>query len=145
MTPIKISRQLEAPRTEAWEKLSDLGSHDTWMKDADSIEFLTDRKSGVGARMRVPTRIGIFRTIDILEVVDWVDGQSIAVNHQGLVSGSGRFTLSGDGARTMMTWTETLSFPWWLGGAVTAWLAKPVLKLIWAGNLKRFANQISRE
>lgn len=145
MTPIKISQQIQAPRTRAWEKLSDLGSHDTWMRDAESIEFLTDRKSGVGARMRVPTRIGIFRTIDILEVVDWVDGQSIAVNHQGLVSGSGRFTLSGDDGRTTMTWTETLSFPWWLGGAVTAWLARPVLKLIWAGNLKRFANQISRE
>ncbi len=95
--------------------------------------------------MRVPTRIGIFRTTDILEVVDWVDGQSIAVSHQGVVSGSGRFTLSGDDVETTLTWTEDIVFPWWVGGVVTAWLARPVLKLIWSGNLNRFALQLSTD
>ncbi|HEY5889485.1 MAG TPA: SRPBCC family protein [Acidimicrobiia bacterium] len=145
MSRIEISRQIEAPVSRAWEKLSDLASHDSWMRDAESVEFLSERRSGIGTRMRVPTRVGIFRTTDILEVVDWVDGQSIAVSHQGIFSGSGRFTLSGDEVETTITWTEDILFPWWVGGVVAAWFARPVLKLIWSGNLNRFGLQLSTE
>lgn len=144
MSRISISHQVPTSAARAWEKLSDLSSHDTWMRDAESIEFLTEQRSGVGTRMRVPTKVGPFRTTDILEVVEWVEGQSIAVSHQGFVGGAGRFTLSGGDAQTTVTWTESLSFPWWVGGAITAWLARPVLKLFWAGNLKRFASQLQK-
>lgn len=110
------------------------------MKDAISVEFLGIADSGMGTRMRVPTRVGPFRTTDIIEVVRWVEGISIGVEHRGLVSGSGNFRLYPDEAGTLVEWTEDLRFPWWLGGPLTAWLAAPVLRWIWRGNLARFAH-----
>lgn len=111
------------------------------MKDAVEIEFLGVKQSGIGTRMRVPTRVGPFRTIDILEVTGWVDGESITVNHEGLVSGSGQFSLKGDHP-TLVVWEETLRFPWWIGGPVAAVLARPILRRIWSGNLSRLAARI---
>ena len=139
--PIEISHPIDAPRTDVWSELSDLSSHAEWMKDAVSIEFLSDTTSGVGTRMLVPTRVGPLRTEDVIEVVGWEEGTSIAVDHRGLVTGTGEFRLEGD-SPTIVVWRETLAFPWWLGGRITAALAGPVLRWIWAGNLRRFAERV---
>jgi Polyketide cyclase / dehydrase and lipid transport len=142
---IKISQKVNAPSEVLWTKLSDLASHPTWMKDAESLEFLTNQESGVGAKMRVPTRVGPFRTTDILEITGWVEDESITVRHEGLVKGEGKFTISGDDQASLIKWEEALTFPWWMGGPIGEWFAHPILRLIWVGNLKRFANQISGE
>ncbi|MEX1249314.1 MAG: SRPBCC family protein [Acidimicrobiia bacterium] len=135
---IKIERVIPASREKVWSELADLASHATWMKDAVEVEFLGTARSGVGTRMRVPTKVGLFRTVDILEVTEWVEGQSMGVDHKGLVSGTGRFSLEGDDPTTVV-WEETLRFPWWLGGPVVAFLARPILRWIWKGNLQRFS------
>ena len=124
-----------------WSELSDLANHDSWMKDAASVEFLGTKRSGIGTRMRVPTRVGPFQTDDILEVTGWVEGESISVDHEGLVSGTGQFSLAGDNP-TVVVWEENLRFPWWIGGPVAAVFARPILRAIWAGNLRRFAARI---
>ncbi len=105
------------------------------MADAESIEFLTDRRRGVGTRMEVLTVVGPFRTKDVMEVTDWVEGEAIGVRHTGIVTGSGRFRLEPVAGGTRFTWTEQLRFPWLLGGPVTASLARPVLGWIWRRNL----------
>ncbi len=62
----------------------------------------------------------------------------MGIEHRGLVTGRGRFTLRRRrGDRTQFTWTERLTFPWWMGGAVGAFAAKPVLRAIWRRNLRR--------
>lgn len=108
------------------------------MRDALEIEFLDESKAGVGTRMRVPTRVGPFRTVDVIEVTSWVEGRSIGVVHRGLVTGTGAFRLDGDDP-TVVAWEEELVFPWWLGGRLTAFFAGPVLRRFWEGNLRRFA------
>jgi carbon monoxide dehydrogenase subunit G len=139
---IHIEQEVRAPREEVWKELSDLGSHASWMRDAREVQFLGESTSGVGTRMRVPTRIGPMRTNDILEVIDWVDGKSMTVRHLGIIGGTGQFRLEGD-SPTVVIWEEELRFPWWLGGLIAAMAARPILDLIWSGNLKRFAARFS--
>ncbi len=47
-------------------------------------------------------------------------------------------TRDGPGA-TVLSWEEDLVFPWWLGGPVGAWAARPILRWVWRGNLRRFS------
>lgn len=135
---IRVELAIPVARDEVWSRLADLESHSSWMRDAVAVEFLGDSRTGRGTRMRVPTRVGPFRTVDVLEVTSWVEGRSIGVVHEGLVTGTGEFRLEGDDP-TSVIWEEQLEFPWWLGGRLTAFLAAPVLRWFWIGNLRRFA------
>jgi hypothetical protein len=75
-----------------------------------------------------------------MAITEWDAGRAMGVRHDGLVAGSGRFTLRARrGGRTRLTWDERLRFPWWMGGPVGALVASPVLRAIWRGNLARFA------
>lgn len=123
--------------------MADMASHVDWMRDARSIAFATDQRAGLGTRMEVETRVGPLRTIDVLEVVAWEEGRSIEVAHQGLVEGRGTLTATSQDHRTLISWEEDLTFPWWLGGPVTAWLARPVLAAVWRGNLKRLEETLT--
>lgn len=125
-----------------WPHLADLASHATWMRDAESIRFSTAQTSGVGTVMEVETRVGPLRTLDILEVTGWDEGRSITVAHGGLIKGRGVLSVEAADIGSVVRWMETLSFPWYLGGPITAWLAKPVLSAIWRGNLRRLENRI---
>lgn len=142
MRRIQVSRTVGAPSERVWAVMSDLASHQTWMKDAHSLVFLTEQRTGVGTRMAVETRVGPLRTRDVMEVVGWEEGRSIDVVHQGNVVGWGRFELTPNDGATTVTWGERLKFPWWLGGAVGAWLARPALTRLWRGNLKRLEGMV---
>jgi hypothetical protein len=142
MEPIRVDVRFEAPPELVWVVLADLASHPQWMRDAGSIEFLTGRTSGVGTLMLVPTRVGPFRTTDVMEVVGWEEGRLIVVEHRGAVAGVGRFELVSSATGSELHWSETLVFPWWLAGPVGAWLARPVLKRIWRENLERLRDRV---
>ena len=69
----------------------------------------------------------------------------MGVRHVGLVEGTGEFTLSERGPdRTEFRWEEDLTFPWFMGGPVGAFVARPVLRAIWKGNLKRLKERIEQ-
>jgi hypothetical protein len=142
LKPIEIAVVYDAPPQRVWAEIADLASHSQWMKDAERIEFVKGQNTGPGTRMRVPTRIGPFRTDDSMTVVEWVEGRVIAVEHVGAVSGVGRFEIESSGDRTKMVWTERLAFPWWLGGALGAWLARPILRSTWTANLRRLGERV---
>ncbi len=143
MGTIRITQDIRAGLEKTWQHLADLASHPTWMKDAEGVEFLSGSTEGIGTRMQVPTRVGPFRTTDILEVVSWEPGVSMGVEHHGIVDGFGRFILTGDQNQSTVVWEENLRFPWWWGGPITAWIAGPVLRSIWRGNLRRFARMVA--
>ena len=128
-----MSTSLPAPVSVVWADVSDLASHVEWMADAASIEFTSPERAGVGAAFSCVTRIGPFRTVDRMEVVEWEEGRCIGVRHVGLVTGTGRFTLDAEGRSTRFTWEEELHIPWWLGGR----LATAPLVWAWTRNLRR--------
>ncbi len=139
MSRIVVSVEIPANPREVWRHLADLASHPRWMTDAGQVEFVGARTAGVGTRMRVRTRVGPFRTVDLMEVTVWDEPHTIAVRHEGLVKGDGRFQLSSTAHGTRLTWTEELSFPWFLGGPLVGMVARPVLRRLWRRNLRRLA------
>ena len=144
--PIELIAVVDAAPEAVWRELADVGRHSEWMADAESITFTSSQHRGVGTTFDCVTKVGPFRTVDRMEVTQWEDGVSLGVRHVGLVQGEGVFTLAAldEGRRTRLAWTEDLRFPWHLGGPVTAWLARPVLRRIWRGNLSRLAALVTR-
>jgi carbon monoxide dehydrogenase subunit G len=137
---IRVRASIEASPAAVWAELSDIASHVEWMADAVEIRFTGDRRRGVGTTFDCVTKVGPLRTVDRMAVTSWVEGREIGVRHEGLVTGEGRFTLEEVGGdRTAVSWSEQLRFPWYLGGPVTALVARPVLRRIWRGNLRRLA------
>lgn len=143
MTRIVVSRAMPVPRAAAWEAIADLASHPRWMRDAHSIKFTTDQHRGVGTRVEVETRVGPLRTVDVMEVTAWDEGHSIAVTHRGVIRGVGRLSIGEVSDAAIVTWTEDLTFPWWLGAGLTARLARPILARVWRGNLERLEESLT--
>ncbi|MGA7097906.1 MAG: SRPBCC family protein [Acidimicrobiia bacterium] len=139
---ITITIRYEAPAAAVWSELADLASHSEWMADAGDIEFVDSKTRGLGTQMRVPTRIGPFHTTDLMTVVEWEEGRAVGVEHVGAVSGIGRFLVETSGSGSVLTWSERLRFPWWLGGPIGAWIAQPFLRHIWRGNLRRLGERL---
>ncbi len=139
---IEITIRYEAPAAAVWSELADLASHSEWMADAGAIEFVDSKTEGLGTQMRVPTRIGPFQTTDIMTVVEWEEGRTVGVEHVGAVSGVGRFVVEASRSGSVLTWSERLRFPWWLGGPIGAWIAQPLLRHIWRGNLRRLGERL---
>ncbi len=143
MAEVTTEIVIESPPETVWSHLSDLGSHAEWMADAESVRFLTERRSGVGTRMEVATKVGPLRTTDLMDVVAWEDGRRIVVRHRGVVAGTGSFTLEPEGAgRSRVIWHETLDLPWRLGGRIGGLVAAPLLRWVWGRNLRRLKRQI---
>ncbi len=136
---IRGSVAIAASVPQCWDHLADLGSHVDWMADAESIRFTSESTRGVGTTFECVTKVGPLKTVDKMTVVDWIEGTCVAVQHTGVVIGTGRFDLQPSPNGCEIVWTEELQFPWYLGGVVTTWVARPVLKRIWMGNLHRFA------
>lgn len=139
MARVRVEQTMPAPPTVVWEDIADIASHAEWMADAESITFLTASHRGAGTRMEVLTKVGPFSLTDVMEFTSWEPPNRMAVHHQGLVTGAGAFVLEEIENGTRFVWDEELTFPWWLGGPVTAFFAAPVLSAIWRGNLKRLA------
>jgi uncharacterized protein YndB with AHSA1/START domain len=142
MGAIELSITLASPRPSVWRHLSDLADHANWMADAAAITFIGEQRRGVGTEMEVLTKVGPLRTIDVIVVTKWEEQRLIAVAHRGLVRGQGEFELADTEGGTLLWWRERLTFPWWLGGPVTAQLARPFLARIWRQNLARFRTRV---
>jgi uncharacterized membrane protein len=141
MSRIRVSIDISAPIERVWQIVEPVERHVDWMADAESIDFITDQRRGVGTSFLCRTKVGPIRLTDKMRITRWEPNRAMGVEHVGLVTGSGEFTLSAlDNARTQFVWEETLTFPWWLGGPLGAFVGgKIVLRAIWRANLRRLA------
>ncbi len=137
---IRVGITIAAAPAAVWDVIEPIERHVDWMHDARSIAFVGASTRGVGTTFDCRTQVGPFRLTDRMTVTEWEPGRTMGIEHKGLVTGRGRFTLQGQpGGGTRFTWTERLEFPWWLGGEVAALAAKPVLGRIWHRNLRTLA------
>ncbi len=140
---ITISVEIDAPPARVWKIVEPVEHHIDWMHDAIAIRFTGEQTRGVGTEFLCDTRVGPIKLVDRMEITEWTPGEAMGVKHTGIVTGDGRFTLEPIdlARRTRFTWTETLTFPWWLGGPLGALVGgKLVLRPLWKrnlGNLRR--------
>lgn len=139
MPAIALTIHTDATRSVVWDELRHIDRHVEWMLDAVSITFATDQREGVGTSFRCRTKIGPLVTNDEMTITEWVDGSVMRVRHEGVITGEGQFTLHDVDGGTTIRWTEQLVFPWWALGPIGAFVASPILRAMWRGNLKRLA------
>ena len=140
---VVVSTVIDRTPAEVWADVREIASHVDWMQDAAEIRFLTEHREGQGTRFECDTKVGPFSLTDVMEITAWEDERRMGVRHVGLVEGTGEFTLTAVGPdRTEFRWEEDLKFPWFLGGPVGAFFARPVLRWVWKGNLKRLKARI---
>lgn len=145
MTLIRVETELAAGVDHVWEDVCDISSHVEWMHDAESIVFTSEQREGFGTTFDCLTKIGPIRLTDRMEITEWTEKEAIGVRHVGLVTGEGRFTLTATGDnRTRFVWTETLHFPWWLGGRIGSLFGKPILRRVWRRNLQLLQSRFLR-
>jgi hypothetical protein len=135
---IKVAITIDASPADTWRTVEPIERHVDWMAEADAIRFIGAQTRGVGTTFDCVTKVGPFHLTDRMTVTEWEHGRLMGIEHRGVVTGRGRFTLRRRrGGRTQFTWNERLTFPWWMGGLVGGLAAKPVLRGIWRRNLRR--------
>lgn len=136
---IEVGIEIDATPEQVWHVVEPVERHVDWMHDAVAIRFTGEQTRGVGTEFLCDTKVGPFRLVDRMEITEWEPGRVMGVRHIGMVTGTGRFTLEAIdlGRRTRFTWAETLTFPWWMGGPLGAFVGgKVVLRQIWKRNLR---------
>ncbi|MFZ9851459.1 MAG: SRPBCC family protein [Ilumatobacteraceae bacterium] len=138
MGRITVSIDLNASPDRLWSIVEPIERHVDWMADAVAIRFETEQTRGVGTRFLCDTKVGPIKLTDRMRITEWVPGEAMGVEHTGLVTGTGIFTLAplDEGRRTRFTWSEDLKFPWWLGGRLGELIGgNLIMKAIWRRNL----------
>ena len=137
MGRIQVSVTIHAPVARVWEVVEPVERHVDWMADAVAIRFTTEQTRGVGTAFLCDTKVGPITLVDEMTITEWVPGEAMGVRHTGVVTGTGRFTLvETENGQTLFTWTEDLSFPWWLGGKLGEIVGGTVvMRFIWRRNL----------
>ena len=139
MSRLSVAIDISATPARVWQAVESIEDHVLWMHDAIAIRFQTDLRRGVGTAFLCDTKVGPFKLVDHMEITEWTPNAAMGVRHVGLVTGTGRFTLTPIdlGRRTRFSWDESLVFPWWLGGPVGALVGgRLVLRRIWKHNLR---------
>jgi hypothetical protein len=142
---ILVSIEIDATPAHVWDVVEPVERHTDWMHDAVAIHFVSAQTRGVGTEFLCDTKVGPFTLVDRMEITEWTPGEAMGVRHTGLVTGSGTFTLTPIdlGRRTRFAWQETLTFPWWMGGPLGAWVGgKIALGPIWRRNLRTLRQQV---
>jgi hypothetical protein len=140
-----VAIDISATPAQVWSAVEPIEDHVSWMHDAVAIRFQTDTRRGVGTAFLCDTKVGPFKLVDRMEITEWTPNAAMGVRHVGLVTGTGRFTLTPIdlGRRTRLGWDESLVFPWWLGGPFGAFVGgRLVLRPIWKRNLRTLKHLI---
>ena len=140
MSRITVSIELAASPARVWEIVEPVERHVDWMADAVAIRFTNSQTRGVGTTFDCDTKVGPIKLTDRMEITEWVPEKSMGVKHVGIVTGTGVFTIEplGNGQYSKFTWSEELTFPWWLGGPIGEVIGgNIVMKAIWRRTLKK--------
>jgi hypothetical protein len=133
---VETSAVLPATQTALWDVLRRWEEQPRWMRDADDVRVIGERRDGTGTRVAVRTRVwGVSAFTEPLEVTEWDPPRRLALAHRGFVRGSGSWALEPEGAGTRLRWTEDLALPIPVLGEAALLLYRPILRRLMRGSL----------
>lgn len=107
-----------------------------WIRDAVWVRMVSERREGVGARIRVMNRVlGIPLFAEELEVTSWDPPRRLEMGHRSFVRGTGTWAFEAEGSATRLTWTEELHLPVPLLGELALWVYRPFMRRLMARGL----------
>ncbi len=131
---LSVDAVLPAPVDRAWAVLLDWERQAEWMKDADSVRVISERRTGVGVRVAVRTRLfNVPMFTEVLEVVAWDPPHRLLMAHGGLVRGTGEWRIDPDPGGSRFTWTESIALAVPIVGDVAARLYAPFMRHLMRG------------
>lgn len=134
---MQVSVLMQKSRDDVWRAVEDVTTHSRWMLDATEVRITSKQRRGVGTTFDCDTAFGPLRLTDRMRITEWAPGRAMGVEHRGVVTGTGRFTLKrARRGHTRFAWEERLRFPWWMGGPVGSLVARPVFRAVWRRNLR---------
>lgn len=95
MSTIKVTRQIEAPAGEVFETISDIRNFSKAVPDIVNVDFLSEKKLGVGTRFKETRELNGRKAATVLEVTEFVENDYIRIvsDTQGTIWDS-LFTVS---------------------------------------------------
>lgn len=129
-----------------WRYLINFEDQPRWMKDAIEIRVRQRSDEIVGTTFETLTKVGPLKTTDVMQVVSVIENRMIEIEHQGLIGGRGFFEVHDfTPGNCIFYWIEELTFPWYLGAAITEQLAGIVLRQIFQRDLNNLRDLVQAE
>lgn len=128
---MRVEREVVLPADpqQAWTILTDWERQARWMHDADRVVVTSARRDGVGTTLSVKTRVlNVPLFTERLEVVGWDPPRELRIAHRSFIRGEGIWSLAPAGTGTRFRWTEELSLPPPVLGAVALRLYRPFMR-----------------
>jgi hypothetical protein len=140
---IEMAETMPGPPEVVWQLITDWEHQDDWMLEASDFVVLTEQREGIGVEAEATVKIGGISTRDKVIVVGWEPNRRLAIEHKGWVSGRGELYLTPLGTdRSHMFWREELYPPVGVLGAVGLTGFKPIMRRIFARDLKVLAGLV---
>lgn len=133
---VEMGINLPAPPQVVWDHLVDWERLGDWMHEATQFRVTTPFREGVGVEAAARIRIAGITTEDAIRVSRWEPPEWLEIQHLGWVKGSGLMHCRPAAGGSYLWWRETLAPPWGLLGAVGMATLRPVMRGIFARDLR---------
>ena len=140
---IETAGTMPGPPDVVWALLTDWERQGDWMLEASDFVVTSPHREGIGVQAEATIKIAGIRTRDKVTVTGWEPHRRLAIAHEGWVSGQGEIHLTPLGTdRTHLFWREELEPPVGLLGAVGLTGFKPLMKRIFARDVRVLATLV---
>ena len=134
---------MPCPPVEAWAIAVDWERQPDWMLDADRVEVVSERRKGVGVRLRVRTRIlGVPAFTEPMEVAEWDPPRRLVLRHGAIVHGRGTWLFVPQPDGTRFVWVEDVRLAVPVVGELAARIYAPVLRRLMARAAARLRHRV---
>jgi uncharacterized protein YndB with AHSA1/START domain len=133
---ITMTIDIDATPVEVWPHLVDWERLPRWMREASNVRVIGGQREGVGVEAEAIVRIAGLRSRDRIRVTRWEPPAILELAHLGWVKGSGYMELTPLTRGTHVFWREELVPPWGLLGALGLRLLAPLMRRIFARDLR---------